>query len=158
MTRNSLDEAAAFAGEGDFDVGGDAVAEGGDVADDADLAAAGGGGQCLEGGESGIEGFAAKGAESFVHEQHVHGKAAVVEAGKAERKGERNEELFAAGQGFGWAFGTGLVGIENGKGQSLAGEGVARCQVPEVGVGAAEDVLALISSVIIWTLITTPTN
>src|SRR5438132_1645780 len=84
----------AAAARGDADVGGDALDEGGDVGDHADLAA--GGLEGVEDGERAVEGRGIEGAEAFVDQQRADADVVGRHRGQAERERERDQEALAA--------------------------------------------------------------
>ena len=86
----------------DVEAVGDAAAQFGDMADEADGAVVGAEG--VEDVEDLVEGVFVEGAEAFVDEEGVQGVAAGFvgdDVGQAEGEGQGGEEGFAAGEGVG---------------------------------------------------------
>src|SRR3984957_7399529 len=102
---------AAVAALGHVDLSGNALAEFGDVADDAHDPAARP--QAVEDVHPLVEGLLVQGAESLVDEERLHrgaGRLGGDHVGQAEREGEAGQERLAAGGGGGGPVNAGPEG------------------------------------------------
>jgi hypothetical protein len=115
------------------DLGGDALPQLGDVADDADHAAALA--QAVEHGHHLFEGFLVEAAEALVDEQRLYPGAAGLgrdHVGQAEREGQAGQERLAAGQRAGVAVHPG-PGVAGEQAEAGAARAAARVGVHQRG-------------------------